>query len=234
VIDGLFHATSTRAIFRPARCRLAAIDFGIMGRIDRRARRWLAEILYGLITGNYGRVADIHFEAQYVPAHHSTEEFATALRAVGEPIRGLPVKDISVGRMLEGLFSITRDFDMPTQPHLLLLQKTMVMEEGVATFLDPDINMWESAEPFLKEWIRSELGPEAALADRLIRFKRTLEKLPDLIDRVDHYFPAPGGAPPELPQVSVDVKQLPRAAWRDVLVALVAAGLGAAGVLLLT
>ena len=106
--------------------------------------------LYGLITGNYSRVAEIHFEAQYVPPHHSVEEFATALRAAGEPIRGLPVKEISVGRMLESLFSITRDFDMPTQPHLLLLQKTMVMNEGVATALDPDINMWETAEPFLK------------------------------------------------------------------------------------
>ena len=102
------------------------------------------------------------------PAHHDVAEFATALRAVGEPIRGLPVKDISVGRMLEGLFSITRDFDMPTQPHLLLLQKTMVMEEGVATALDPDINMWETAEPFLKEWMRGELGPEAYYADRII------------------------------------------------------------------
>jgi ubiquinone biosynthesis protein len=115
----------------------------------------------------------------------------------------------------------------------LLLQKTMVMEEGVATFLDPDINMWESAEPFLKEWIRSELGPEAALADRLIRWKRTVEKLPDLVDRIDHYFPAPGGAPPALPEVEVDVKQLPRPAWRDLAVGLVAAAGGAAAVVLL-
>ena len=134
-----------------------------MGRIDRRARVWLAEILYGLITGNYRRVAEIHFEAQYVPAHHNVDEFATALRAVGEPIRGLPVKDISVGRMLESLFSITRDFDMPTQPHLLLLQKTMVMDEGVATALDPDINMWETAEPFLREWLRERARPRGLL-----------------------------------------------------------------------
>src|SRR3546814_4929310 len=98
-----------------------------MGRIDRRARLWLAEILYGLITGNYARVAEIQFEAGYVPPHHNLAEFTTALRAVGEPMRGLPVKDISVGQMLDGLFAITRDFDMPTQPHLLLLQKTMVM-----------------------------------------------------------------------------------------------------------
>ena len=92
------------------------------------------------------------------PPHHSVEEFATALRAAGEPIRGLPVKEISVGRMLESLFSITRDFDMPTQPHLLLLQKTMVMNEGVATALDPDINMWETAEPFIKDGFAPSSG----------------------------------------------------------------------------
>ena len=102
VVDGYFHADLHQGnLFALRDGRVAAIDFGIMGRIDRRARLWLAEILYGLITGNYRRVAEIHFEAQYVPAHHNVAEFATALRAVGEPMRGLPVKDISVGRMLE-------------------------------------------------------------------------------------------------------------------------------------
>ena len=163
VVDGFFHADLHQGnLFALPDGRLAAIDFGIMGRIDRQARIWLAEILYGLITGNYRRVAEIHFEAQYVPPHHNLDEFATALRAVGEPMRGLPAKDVSLGQMLDGLFKITRDFDMPTQPHLLLLQKTMVMEEGVATALDPDINMWETAEPFLTEWVRSELGPRSA------------------------------------------------------------------------
>ena len=164
VVDGFFHADLHHGnLFALPDGRIAAIDFGIMGRIDRRARMWLAEILYGLITGNYRRVAEIHFEAQYVPAHHNVEEFATALRAAGEPIRGLPVKDISVGRMLESLFSITRDFDMPTQPHLLLLQKTMVMNEGVATALDPDINMWETAEPFLKRMDPLRARPRSLL-----------------------------------------------------------------------
>jgi len=206
VVDGFFHADLHHGnLFALADGRIAAIDFGIMGRIDRRARIWLAEILYGLITGDYRRVAEIHFEAQYVPPHHSVEEFATALRAAGEPIRGLPVKDISVGRMLESLFSITRDFDMPTQPHLLLLQKTMVMNEGVATALDPDINMWETAEPFLKEWIRSELGPEAYYADRIIDVVRALKKVPELIHRIDEYYPPRGAAPPPppLPDIAV-------------------------------
>jgi ubiquinone biosynthesis protein len=206
VVDGYFHADLHQGnLFALADGRVAAIDFGIMGRIDRQARLWLAEILYGLITGDYMRVAEIHFEAQYVPSHHDVAEFATALRAVGEPIRGLPVKDISVGRMLDGLFAITRDFDMPTQPHLLLLQKTMVMEEGVATALDPDINMWETAEPFLKDWLRTELGPEAYYADRIVDTVRAFKLIPDLIRRIDASYPKAGGAPPAPPLADIAI-----------------------------
>ena len=234
VVDGFFHADLHQGnLFALPDGRLAAIDFGIMGRIDRKARMWLAEILYGLITANYRRVAEIHFEAQYVPAHHSVEEFATALRAAGEPIRGLPVKDISVAQMLDSLFAITRDFDMPTQPHLLLLQKTMVMEEGVATALDPDINMWETAEPFLREWLRSELGPEAAIADQLVRDMRTLLLIPDLIRRLDHHYPPPGAAPPPPPLPDVVIVQ-PHRYGMLLLTALLSAAAGAAAALLLT
>ena len=232
VVDGFFHADLHHGnLFALKDGRIAAIDFGIMGRIDRRARVWLAEILYGLITGNYRRVAEIHFEAQYVPGHHSVEEFATALRAAGEPIRGLPVKEISVGRMLESLFSITRDFDMRTQPHLLLLQKSMVMNEGVATALDPDINMWETAEPFLTEWIRSELGPEAYYADRIIAIVRSLKKLPELIDRIDQYYPPQGAAPPPPPLPEVAIIR-GRAWWGYALVALIGAAVSAGAILL--
>lgn len=233
VVDGFFHADLHQGnLFALPDGRLAAIDFGIMGRIDRQARIWLAEILYGLLTGNYRRVAEIHFEAQYVPGHHDVDEFATALRAVGEPIRGLPVKDISIGQMLDGLFTITRDFQMPTQPHLLLLQKTMVMEEGVAHALDPDINMWETAEPFLREWVRSELGPEAALADRIVRDLRTFARIPELIRRIDHYYPPPGAAPPDPPLADVVVVK-PRRYWRYVLSTLLGVAAGAAATLLL-
>jgi ubiquinone biosynthesis protein len=218
VVDGYFHADLHQGnLFALKDGRIAAIDFGIMGRIDRQARLWLAEILYGLITGNYDRVAEIHFEAQYVPPHHNVAEFATALRAVGEPIRGLPVKEISIGRMLEGLFSITRDFDMPTQPHLLLLQKTMVMEEGVATTLDPDINMWEAAEPFLKDWLRTELGPEAYYADRIVDTVRAFKLIPDLIRRIDAAYPPAGAAPP--PPPLADVAMIERKSWMTPLAA---------------
>jgi ubiquinone biosynthesis protein len=203
---GFFHADMHQGnLFVQSDGTIAAIDFGIMGRIDRRARNWLAEILYGLMTGNYRRVAEIHFEAQYVPPYHSVEEFATALRAVGEPMRGKPVSELSVGMMLDGLFAITRDFDMETQPHLLLLQKTMVMVEGLATQLHPGINMWDVSGPFVKGWMRDELGPEAAIADRLREDAATLLRLPELIRRIEERYPPKGGAPdaPPLPEVEL-------------------------------
>ena len=203
---GFFHADMHQGnLFVTADGTIVAIDFGIMGRIDRQARSWLAEILYGLTTGDYRRVAEIHFEAQYVPSYHSVEEFATALRAVGEPMRGKPVSELSVGQMLDGLFAITRDFDMMTQPHLLLLQKTMVMVEGIATSLDPGINLWDTAAPYVREWIRDELGPEAAIADRIREDTDTLLRLPGLIRRIEDMFPAKGGAPeaPPLPHIEL-------------------------------
>jgi ubiquinone biosynthesis protein len=179
--------------------RIALLDFGIMGRLDRRARVYLAEILYGLIVGNYRRVAEVHFEAGYVPAWHDVGEFATALRAVGEPIRGRATAEISVGGLLDGLFAITRSFDMETQPHLLLLQKTMVMVEGVASALDPDINMWEAAAPYVKRWIRDELGPEARAADRILRNSRLLGSLPGVARRLIAELPVDSAAPPGIP-----------------------------------
>jgi ubiquinone biosynthesis protein len=234
ISEGFFHADMHQGnlLVRPDGT-IVAIDFGIMGRIDRRARMWLAEILYGLITGNYARVAEIHFEAGYVPPHHNLAEFTTALRAVGEPIRGLPVKDISIGNMLDGLFAITRDFDMPTQPHLLLLQKTMVMVEGVAQTLDPDINMWETAGPFVKEWIRTEIGPEAWAADRIVELGRTMALVPDLIRRLDRQLPKPGAAPPPPPLVDVNVIGRGNG-WRYAAIGVAAAAIGSVVTLLLT
>ncbi|MCP1471511.1 ubiquinone biosynthesis protein [Sphingobium sp. OAS761] len=227
IAEGFFHADMHQGnLFVTASGDIVAIDFGIMGRIDRRARMWLAEILYGLITGNYRRVAEIHFEAQYVPAHHNIAEFATALRAVGEPMRGKPVRELSVGGMLDGLFAITRDFDMQTQPHLLLLQKTMVMVEGVATALDPDINLWETSGPYVKGWLRDELGPEAKVADTLIENWRTLQRLPDLVRRIEDAFPEKGGAPPPPPLTEVKLIRV-GGGWRYALVAAIAAAAGA-------
>jgi len=229
IAEGFFHADMHQGNLMATRAgELVAIDFGIMGRLDHRARKWLAEILYGLITGNYRRVAEIHFEAQYVPSYHNIDEFATALRSVGEPMRGLPVKDMSVGNMLDSLFAITRDFDMVTQPHLLLLQKTMVMVEGVASALDPEINMWETAGPFVRDWLRGELGPEAKLADALVEGMRTLARLPDTIRRLESMVPVEGGAPPAPPVVPIEVVGAKLGgAWRYGLVAGLAGVAGA-------
>ncbi|MCG2841864.1 2-polyprenylphenol 6-hydroxylase [Sandaracinobacter sp. RS1-74] len=195
--EGFFHADLHQGnILLTPEGDLVLIDFGIMGRLDRRARVYLAEILYGLITGNYRRVAEIHFEAGYVPPHHDIGAFATALRAVGEPIRGRSAGDISVANLLDGLFAITRQFDMAVQPHLLLLQKTMVMVEGVALGLDPRVNMWDVAAPYVKSWIRDELGPEAKAADSLVANLRLLGRLPGLARRAVRQLPAESAAPP--------------------------------------
>jgi len=235
IAEGFFHADMHQGnLFVQADGTIAAIDFGIMGRINRQARVWLAEILYGLTTGNYRRVAEIHFEAQYVPAHHNVDEFATALRAVGEPMRGKPVSELSVGQMLDGLFAITRDFDMETQPHLLLLQKTMVMVEGIATQLDPNINMWDVASPYVQSWIRDELGPEAMLAEGLRKQADTLKLIPDILRRLDAQLPKPGGAPPAPPLPEVKLiwdRDRTTVWWRYALTALVAAVAGAAAAL---
>jgi ubiquinone biosynthesis protein len=234
ISEGYFHADMHQGnLFVRADGAIVAIDFGIMGRINRQARFWLAEILYGLTTGNYKRVAEIHFEAQYVPSYHNVDEFATALRAVGEPTRGKPVSELSVGQMLDSLFAITRDFDMQTQPHLLLLQKTMVMVEGIATSLNPGINMWDVAAPFVREWIRSELGPEAMIADQLRKQAETVKLIPDLIRRLDDQLPKKGGAPepPPLPEVKLIWEKKERQGggyWRYIGVALLAGAAGAA------
>ena len=239
IAGGFFHADMHQGnLFVAPDGTIVAIDFGIMGRINRQARFWLAEILYGLTTGNYRRVAEIHFEAQYVPSYHNVDEFATALRAVGEPMRGKPVSELSVGQMLDGLFAITRDFDMQTQPHLLLLQKTMVMVEGVATQLDPNINMWDVAAPYVRDWIRGELGPETLLADRINTDVATLLRLPDLIRRLEERVPRKGGAPepPPVPKIPLiwDRKRRARGGggfWSHVAALVIGAGAGAAALL---
>jgi ubiquinone biosynthesis protein len=208
--------------------RLGVIDFGIMGRINRRARMYLAEILFGLVTGNYKRVAEIHFEAGYVPPHHNVDAFATALRAVGEPIRGKRAKDVNITSLLDGLFAITRSFDMAVQPHLLLLQKTMVMVEGVALTLDPQVNMWEVAEPYVSAWVRDEMGPEAMIADRLVENARALAQLPRILRQWVAANPIPGAAPEGPPLPPLPVRRA-RQGWSTPWL-LVAAGAGAAAV----
>src|SRR5438552_11766417 len=158
--DGFFHADMHPGnLFIDDAGRLVAVDFGIMGRLGVKERRFLAEILYGFITRDYHRVAEVHFEAGYVPAHHSVDNFAQALRAIGEPIHNRTAQEISMAKLLTLLLEVTGLFDMRTRPELILLQKTMVVVEGVARGFDPKLDIWKVADPVVREWIERNLGP---------------------------------------------------------------------------
>jgi ubiquinone biosynthesis protein len=164
--DGFFHADMHPGnLFVDDNGKLVAVDFGIMGRLGAKERRFLAEILYGFITRDYYRTAEVHFEAGYVPRHHSVESFAQAIRAIGEPIHNRSAEDISMAKLLMLLFEVTGLFDMRTRPELLLLQKTMVVVEGVGRSLDPKLDMWKTAEPVVREWIERHLGPVGKIED---------------------------------------------------------------------
>jgi ubiquinone biosynthesis protein len=158
--DGFFHADMHPGnLFLDPDGRLVAVDFGIMGRLGLKERRFLAEILLGFITRNYRRVAEVHFEAGYVPGHHSVENFAQAIRAIGEPIHNRTAEEISMAKLLTLLLEVTGLFDMRTRPELILLQKTMVVVEGVARSFDPKLDIWKVADPVVREWIERNLGP---------------------------------------------------------------------------
>ena len=185
--DGFFHADMHPGnLFVDATGQLVAVDFGIMGRIGPKEQRFLAEILLGFITRDYHRIAQVHFDAGYVPAHHSVASFAQAIRAIGEPIHNRPAEEISMARLFMLLFEITALFDMRTRPELVLLQKTMVVVEGVARSLDPRLDMWTVAEPVVREWIERNLGPAGQLegaTEGALEVGRFLGAMPGLLSR---------------------------------------------------
>jgi ubiquinone biosynthesis protein len=187
--DGFFHADMHPGnLFVDAEGRLVAVDFGIMGRLDAAMRRFMAETLAGFIARDYRRVAQVHFDVAFVPPHHDVETFAQALRAIGEPIFGRPVKDVSMARLLQQLFDTTRRFDMQAQPQLMLLQKTMVVVEGVARSLDADFDIWEASRPVVEAWMLERIGPEARLreaADGMSALGRVAQNLPQLLKNAE-------------------------------------------------
>lgn len=184
--DGFFHADLHPGnLFVDRSGAIIAVDFGIMGRVDMATRRYLGEMLLGFLTGNYRRVAEVHFEAGWVPADKSVDNFTQAARSIAEPIFGRPIEDISIARLLGQLFQVTETFEMETQPQLLLLQKSMLLAEGVGRTLAPSINMWELAYPLIEDWMRANLGPKARVEDAAMSAYRSLERLPKIIEHAE-------------------------------------------------
>ena len=186
VRDGFFHGDMHQGnLFVDKNGNIVPVDFGIMGRLDKNNRKYLAEILFGFIQRDYTKVAEVHFEAGLVPKEASKEEFAQALRSVGEPIFGQSIKDISGGNLLAQLFEITEKFNMATQTPLLLLQKTMVVVEGVARKLYPETNIWEVSRPILEDWIKNLKGPKANIDKAINTSAEILKRIPDFPNFLD-------------------------------------------------
>lgn len=185
---GIFHADMHEGnLFRGTDGKLVLLDFGILGRLGDAEIRFEIDTLYGFLQRDYYKIAQVHFDIGYVPPNHSVDEFATALRAVGEPIWGKQAEDVSMSKVLLQLLEITEMFDMPLQPQLILLQKTMMQAEGVARRLDPQFDMWEASRPIVEDAVRAELGPERYLndfLDGLSRARKTLVRLPDATENI--------------------------------------------------
>ncbi|MFK4812238.1 2-polyprenylphenol 6-hydroxylase [Devosia sp. ZW T5_3] len=188
--DGFFHADMHpgNLFADPRSGDVIAVDFGIMGRINRRERRFLADILYGFITRNYRLVAERHFDIGYVPKDQSVDDFALAIRSIGEPLHGRTAQDISMARVLGQLFVITDLFNMQTRPELVLLQKSMVLVEGVARALDPSLDIWTVAEPVVGDWLRKEEGPLGRvqdIRDQLGIFAEAAQRVPVILGQAE-------------------------------------------------
>ncbi len=186
VRDGFFHADMHQGnIFIDKNGQIVPIDFGIMGRLDKLSKRFLAEILFGFIQRDYKKVAEVHLVAGLVPKEVPIDDLAQALRSIGEPIFGQSVKDISGGKLLKQLFDVTEKFNMQTQTQLLMLQKTMVVVEGVARRLNPDTNIWETSKPILESWLKETKDPINSLNETLKSTTEVLKRLPEFPEIMD-------------------------------------------------
>jgi len=184
--DNFFHADMHPGnIFvdatNPALPRYAAVDFGIVGSLEERDRRYLAENFLAFFDRDYYRVARLHVDSGWVPAGTRVSELEAAVRTVCEPIFSKPLKEISFGQVLLQLISVARQFNMEVQPQLLLLEKTLVQIEGLGRVLYPELDIWQTGKPVLKAWMLEQTGPRATLR-RLRRewpdVRYALEKLP--------------------------------------------------------
>ncbi len=186
VRDGFFHADMHQGnIFIDNNGHIVPIDFGIMGRLDKMSKRFLAEILFGFIQRDYRKVAEVHLVAGLVPKEVPIDDLAQALRSIGEPIFGQAVKDISGGKLLKQLFEVTEKFNMQTQPQLLMLQKTMVVVEGVARKLNPNTNIWTTSKPVLENWLKETKDPLKTLNETLQNTSEVIKRLPEFPEIMD-------------------------------------------------
>ncbi len=222
--DGFFHADMHQGNLKVrSDGAILALDFGIMGRIDPLTRRYYAEILFGFLQRDYRRVAEVHFEAGYVPPDQDVDLFAQALRSIGEPIFGQDVSRISMARLLAHLFEVTERFGMRTRTELILLQRTMVVVEGVARSLNPRVNIWSAARPVVEAWMRDNLGPKAVakdLRDAAIVLARYAPRLPGIAEK----FVIRADADPELDSAV----RLKSAVWPYALAAIAGGAVGGA------
>ena len=186
VRDGFFHADMHQGnIFIDTNGHIVPIDFGIMGRLDKMSKRFLAEILFGFIQRDYRKVAEVHLLAGLVPKQVPIDDLAQALRSIGEPIFGQAVKDISGGKLLKQLFDVTEKFNMQTQPQLLMLQKTMVVVEGVARKLNPNTNIWTTSKPVLEDWLKSTKDPINTINETIQNTSEVIKRLPEFPEIMD-------------------------------------------------
>ena len=186
VRDGFFHADMHQGnIFIDNNGHIVPIDFGIMGRLDKMSKRFLAEILFGFIQRDYRKVAEVHLAAGLVPKEVPIDDLAQALRSIGEPIFGQTVKDISGGKLLKQLFDVTEKFNMQTQPQLLMLQKTMVVVEGVARKLNPNTNIWTTSKPVLENWLRETKDPMTTISETIQSTSEVIKRLPEFPEIMD-------------------------------------------------
>jgi ubiquinone biosynthesis protein len=181
--DGFFHADMHPGnIFIMADGRIAVVDFGIMGRLDYRNRLFLAEVLAGFLTEDYYRIAKVHADFGIIPPHKSVHHFAMACMAIGKPILHKNLNEISVAKLLSQLFKVSETFEMRLQPQLLLLQKTMMLAEGIGRSLNPNINMWKMSEPLIMSWYHQNLSKPATFLNKAHETLQKLEQLPDVLE----------------------------------------------------
>ncbi len=218
--DGLFHADMHpgNLFADPKTGGILAVDFGIMGRIGAKEQRFLAEILYGFITRNYKRIAQLHFDIGYVPKSQSVEEFALALRMVGEPMHGRKANDISMAQVFGQLLKVTELFDMAARPELILLQKNMALVEGVGRMLDPNMDIWSIAEPIVGAWIKEKAGPKGKIedaAEQIKEFWGAAQKIPEIVERANSIL--------EIHETEIKRQQEKNGRWSKIIVLIVLA-----------